>query len=96
MNKVKYLSIVIVIFAVLTMACKSNPNLYVASKQVDCVGAGPQKCLLVKENKDENWTYLYDNIQGFNYEPGYEYELIIKKRISLTLRQMRLRFVISW
>jgi heat shock protein HslJ len=41
------------------------------------VGVGPQKCLLVKENPDDDWTMYYDQIQGFDYEPGYEYELRI-------------------
>ena len=48
-----------------------GPNL------VDCTGAAPQKCMLVKENLEDDYTLFYDQIEGFNYEEGYEYELII-------------------
>lgn len=70
----------ITIIALVFSSCKtSQPNLYVASKEVDCTGVGPQKCLLIKENKDDQWTFFYQGIEGFNYEPGYEYALEIKK-----------------
>ena len=50
---------------------------YVGAEQVDCVGVGPQKCLLVKENVEDEYTYFYDNIGGFDWEAGYEYELLV-------------------
>ena len=52
-------------------------TLYVGAEQVDCVGVGPQKCLLVKENLDEDYTFFYDSIDGFEWEAGYEYELLV-------------------
>lgn len=45
----------------------------VGSQQVDCVGVGPQKCLIV------NGENFYDTIQGFEYQEGYEYELLVKR-----------------
>ncbi|QQY34713.1 DUF4377 domain-containing protein [Chryseobacterium gleum] len=36
------------------------------------------KCLQVKENDSENWTNFYSSIEGFTYEPGYEYVLKVK------------------
>lgn len=67
-------------------ACNTTQNLgkdevlmYIAAEQVDCVGVVPMKCLQVKESKDDNWTYFYSAIDGFSYESGYEYELLIKK-----------------
>ena len=55
----------------------AEKTIYVGPGQVDCVGVAPQKCLLVKEKPDDEWTMYYDQIVGFDYEPGYEYELRI-------------------
>lgn len=34
----------------------------------------------------DNWEILYDEIDGFNYEPGYTYDLLVKKEfIGYTL-----------
>ena len=52
-------------------------TLFVGPETVDCVGVGPQTCLLVKENPDDEYMYFYDTIGGFQYEPGYEYELLV-------------------
>ena len=51
--------------------------LIIADHVTDCVGVGPQTCMLVKESPEDEWTYFYDQIEGFNYEPRYTYELIV-------------------
>lgn len=43
----------------------------------ECVGVGPQVCLNVREPGDSAWTLRYDPIEGFEYEPGYDYRLRI-------------------
>lgn len=53
-------------------------TLYVGSELVDCVGVGPLKCMQVKYSPDGEWEYFYDTIAGFDYEEGYEYELIVQ------------------
>jgi len=50
-----------------------GPNL------VDCVGFIPQKCMLVREEDEHDFTYLYDAIEGFDYESGYNYKLRLQK-----------------
>lgn len=50
----------------------------VAPQTVDCTGVAPMKCLQVKETQSGNWTNFYSNIEGFTYEPGYEYVLKVK------------------
>jgi heat shock protein HslJ len=35
--------------------------------------------MLVKENPDEEWTFFYDKISGFEYEAGYTYEIIVNE-----------------
>ncbi len=37
-------------------------------------------CLQVRANSDEPWTVLYTSIEGFNYEPGFEYTLRVAVR----------------
>ncbi len=32
-------------------------------------------CMQIKYSKNENWLNFYDQIEGFTYEPGYDYEL---------------------
>lgn len=50
----------------------------VGPETADCTGVAPMKCLQVKEKASENWTNFYTNIEGFTYEPGYEYVLKVK------------------
>ena len=52
-------------------------TIYVGPELVDCVGVAPQKCLQVKENPADEYTLFYDQIEGFVYEEGFEYELLI-------------------
>ena len=66
-------------------SCTSEQEIHkktilVASKQVDCTGVGPQKCMLIKEFTGQNWKYFYDTIEGFNYEEGFEYVLNISEK----------------
>jgi hypothetical protein len=59
---------------------ENNKTITVASKKVDCVGVGPQTCLLIKKENQESWTYFYDTIIGFEYEEGFEYEILVSER----------------
>jgi len=68
-------------------ACETEPDItnqktiYVSPDLVDCVGVAPQKCLLIKENPDDEWSLFYDQIEGFDFEEGYEYELIVEVQV---------------
>jgi heat shock protein HslJ len=53
-------------------------TLYVAHFRVDCVGVGPMKCMQVRDTPDGEWRMFYDQIQGFDYEEGYDYELRVR------------------
>ncbi|MCA9874104.1 MAG: DUF4377 domain-containing protein [Anaerolineales bacterium] len=53
-------------------------TLYVGPELVDCVGVGPQQCMQVKENPGDEYTLFYQQIDGFTFEPGYEYELLVR------------------
>lgn len=53
----------------------------VNSSRVPCTGIGPSTCLQVRERgTDNNWTLFYDDIKGFEYEPGYLY--LLKLRVE--------------
>lgn len=66
--------------------CKPMPNsssedektFIIASQTVDCTGVAPMKCLQVKEKESDSWRNFYNNIEGFTYEPGFEYVLKVK------------------
>lgn len=63
------------------VSCKNSAGtekLTVASEQGDCMGVAPMKCLLVKKDGQTDWEFFYSGIDGFNYEPGYEYVLEVK------------------
>lgn len=53
-------------------------TMFVSPETADCVGVGPQTCLQVKYSPDEEWTLFYDEIDGFEYEPGFGYELLVE------------------
>lgn len=63
-------------------SCTSPKNVEqwtIASEMGDCVGVAPMKCLLIKKGVEQNWEYFYTQIRDFEYEPGYEYEIEVKK-----------------
>ena len=58
-------------------------KIIIADHQVDCVGVAPQSCWLTKPagitaDSQADWEYRYSGIEGFDYEPNYEYTLLIK------------------
>ncbi|HRK61856.1 MAG TPA: DUF4377 domain-containing protein [Candidatus Omnitrophota bacterium] len=50
----------------------------IASAQVDCMGVAPMKCLSIQREGKTDWENFYDSIQGFDYEPGFDYEVKVK------------------
>lgn len=53
----------------------STKTLWIAHYKVDCVGVAPQKCFLIKEGQYDEWSLWYGDIEGFDFEPGYAYEI---------------------
>lgn len=51
--------------------------LFVGGEKAECVGVAPQECYQVKENISDNWTLFSDEIEGFEWEEGYMYELVV-------------------
>ncbi len=53
-------------------------RLWIDSRTADCVGVGPRKCLRVKRSADADWQLFYDSIAGFDYQEGYDYEVLVR------------------
>ncbi|MEN8186808.1 MAG: DUF4377 domain-containing protein [Bacteroidota bacterium] len=68
----------ILLLSLSAKSCDETKHIYVADHLADCVGVAPQKCMLVKDKVDDNWSNFYDNIEGFTYEEGYEYLLKVE------------------
>lgn len=58
---------------------KDTVKMTVASEKRMAMGVAPMEVLQVKEGDATEWSFFYSNIEGFNYEPGYEYVLEVKK-----------------
>jgi heat shock protein HslJ len=54
-------------------------TIYVAPTLVDCVGVAPQKCMQVKESPEAEYTLFYGQIEGFEYQEGNEYVLLVRE-----------------
>ena len=55
---------------------------WINSLRVDCVGVAPRSCLQVQQSESLNhqgWQLFYSSIDGFTYEAGHIYKLVIKK-----------------
>ena len=73
---------ILLLLSMTLVFCFCSPGktekLTVASEQGNCVGVTPMKCLLIKKEGKTEWEFFYNKIEGFDYEPGYEYILEVK------------------
>ena len=58
-------------------ANQAETILYVDSELVDCTGVMAQKCMLTRREGETDWSYFYGDIEGFEYEAGYSYKLLV-------------------
>ena len=74
------------LFIILMILCSSinlpaQTNLkkiFIADHYVNCQGVGQADCFQIKDSANGIWTNFYGHIEGFNYEEGYQYELMIE------------------
>ena len=50
-------------------------TVYVAPQSARCTGVVPMECLQVRSSPGEPWSLWYAGIEGFAYQPGYQYVL---------------------
>lgn len=69
--------LVIIPMVMLFFSCSTNSDkiLFIASAKEDCTGVAPQKCLQIKEEGTSDWTYFYNEIEGFDYVEGFYYKI---------------------
>jgi heat shock protein HslJ len=70
-------------FFLLILACSPRneeqlKTIYIADRLEDCTGVAEQKCMLIKDSPEGEWSYFYDQIDGFDYEEGFEYQLRVE------------------
>jgi len=85
-NSIVLVLMVSVFFSCVSSQEASNNNdvfiYWVGSHTVSCSGVAPMQCMLIKKGDDFDtlkWTYFYDHIKGFDYQPGYVYKLKVKE-----------------
>lgn len=54
-------------------------KMFVKESKVPCQGVAPMECLQVKYDKDKEWQLFYDHIEGFNFEKGNRYEIMVTR-----------------
>jgi len=76
----KSLKMLVLFFSIASMALgQETIKMQVKESKVHCTGVGPMECLQFKTGKEKEWTYFYENIEGFDFEPGYRYKLKVEK-----------------
>ncbi len=82
-------NLLIILASLLFISCNEDDETTSVTLRVDhykqtAVGVDKTLVLLVQENKKvgtDDWNFLYSDIQGFEYEMGYVYDLIVIKHI---------------
>jgi len=104
-----YLILVVLFFMVscathnANKASKSNEYIYwVNSAKVPCKGVSAMQCLKVQKGDTLNsgeWQLFYSTIEGFYYQPGYIYKLIVseekieKEKVSADASPIKFKLV---
>ena len=55
---------------------------WINSAKVSCTGVGEMSCMQIQKGEKiefDKWTLFHDHIQGFQYQPGFIYKLIVKE-----------------
>ena len=80
--------ICLAILAGLVLGCQSQPlqaesmesqRMFVHQERAECVGEMVKMCLRTSEKANGPWELFYDEISGFEHEPGYRYELLVQR-----------------
>jgi heat shock protein HslJ len=69
-------------FALLGCSTSQSPaqrELTIAPAPVACAGAPPETCLRAMEAEGDQWLMRYDEIDGFAYEPGFTWQVLVEE-----------------
>jgi heat shock protein HslJ len=80
--------IIIILISLSFLSCRAGGKqgepyvLWVNSSMTSCVGKAPEKCLLVQKADTmdpEAWDTFHAVIEGFEFEAGYFYKILVKE-----------------
>lgn len=72
---------VFLLFLTVNIFSKDLPiRFYVANHKAECTGIIKQMCYLLKNSPKGEWKNYSGTIEGFDYEQGYEYEILVNKK----------------
>jgi hypothetical protein len=60
-------------------ATERDREIWVAHFTTPCEGVGSRECLNVREAGETEWKTWYGPIEGFEYEPGVEYHVMVSE-----------------
>jgi heat shock protein HslJ len=69
----------VAILVLLAVSSSCTSILYVAPRKADCTGVSAQTCYLIRSSAEGNWVMHYQEIKGFDFEPGFSYKIKVKK-----------------
>ncbi len=72
---------IVIISVTFSLDVNSPKTLYVDSYRQPCPENSNTYCLRVRENKHNQWIPLALQIEGFNYQEGVNYELLVYKEV---------------
>lgn len=79
----KKLLLILGLLSILITGCKKEAEdteiMTVASEKRDCFLIGRFPCYIVKTEDVQGWHTMVEAIVGFEYTPGYEYVLEVKR-----------------
>lgn len=63
--------------------CKSYEKTIIVDDHLeDCVWVWNQQCMRIKESENDDWSLLYDTIEGFAYEEWRTYTLLVDETFT--------------
>lgn len=74
---------IMVVCAVVFCYCKKNDGdimMTVASRKGSCYVVEKFSCYIVRIGNNPDWMKITDSINGFEYEPGFEYVIKVQRR----------------
>lgn len=66
-----------IIAMILLASC--TKKMYLAPGKVNCNLPDRMQCFLVKKDLDDNWILSSEDYVGFDYQPGFQYKVKVKR-----------------
>ncbi len=62
-----------------TLQAQVVKRIFIKENTTPCTGVAPMDCLNVRFDNATNWELFYSSIEGFDYKPGFQYELLVEE-----------------